>query len=53
MEHEEASDANCFTTVSEVLEQGVEELKIRVRIKTMQTTALLRAVRIIIRILET
>ena len=44
-------DALC--TVTKGLIQGVEDLEIRERMKTIQTTALLRSARILRRVLET
>ena len=40
-------------TVRKGLIQGVEDLEIRGRLKTIQTTALLRSARILRRVLET
>ena len=40
-------------TVTEELVQGLEDLEIRGRVETIQTTALLRSARILRRVLET
>ena len=44
---------NAFGTVTEVLIKGLEDLEIRGRVETIQTTALLRSARILRRVLET
>ena len=43
----------ALVTVAKGLVQGPEDLKIRGRIETIQTTALLRSARILRRVLET
>ena len=43
----------AFGRVTKVLIQGVEDLEIRGRIETIQTTALLRSAKILRRVLET
>ena len=43
----------AFTSVTKGLIQGLEDLEIKGRVETIQTTALLRAVRILRRVLET
>ena len=43
----------ALDTVTKGLVQGLEDLEIRGRVETIQTTALLRSVRILRRVLET
>ena len=45
--------ADTLETVTKNLEKRLEELEIRGRIETIQTTALLRSARILRRVLET
>ncbi len=42
-----------YSTVTKGLVQGLEDLEIRGRVETIQTTALLRSARILRRVLET
>ena len=51
VEHESDGDTNC--TVTKGLVQGLEDLEIRGRVETIQTTALLRLDRILGRVLVT
>ena len=44
---------NALGTVIEELVQGVEDLEIRGRVETIQTTILLRSAKILRRVLET
>ena len=43
----------CLDTVSKGLVQGLENLEIKGRVETIQTTALLRSARILRTVLET
>ena len=54
MELESDSDTNCYGSLEpQSLKRGLEELEIRDRVETIQTTALLRSARILGRFLET
>ena len=55
-EHEGDGDTNCNWCTrnnSQSLEKGLDDLEIRGRVETIQTTELLRSVRILRRVLET
>ena len=43
----------AFGTITKVLLKGLEALKVRGRVETIQTTALLRSARILRRVMET
>ena len=43
----------AFSTVTKGLQKGLEELEVGGRVETIQTTALLRTVRILRKVLET
>ena len=43
----------AFGTVTKGLNKGLEDLEVGRRVETIQTTALLRTARILIRVLET
>ena len=56
MEYKNDVDTNCnwvLGTVTKELVQGLEDLEIRGRVETTQTTGLLRSTRILRRVLET
>ena len=52
MEHED-NVIGTVGTIPKVLEKELEDLEIRGRVKTIQTTALLKSARILRRVLET